>query len=173
MSTPTRTAAAGSRRPRRISAGRNSSPTPNCRPCWRARWLNNRDLRIATLNVEAARAQYRIQRAELVPAIDAQGTSNNQRVPARSVADGAERAHSHLFRRVRSSSAFELDLFGRVRSLRSAALEDYFRLEENAHRRATAAGVGSRQCLADVDRGSRAAAAGARKPVTASASPTT
>src|SRR5262245_27586799 len=29
--------------------------------------VNNRDLRISTLNVEAARAQYRIQRADLVP----------------------------------------------------------------------------------------------------------
>ena len=40
---------------------------------------NNRDLRIATLNVEAARAQYRIQRAEQLPAIDAQGSSTNAR----------------------------------------------------------------------------------------------
>ena len=44
--------------------------------------LNNRDLRIATLNVEAARAQYRIQRADLVPSIDAAGVATNQRTPA-------------------------------------------------------------------------------------------
>ena len=55
-------------------------------------------------------------------------------------------------------SAFELDLFGRVRSLRRAALEDYFRLEETRTAAQLAAGVGSRQCLADADRGSRAAA---------------
>ena len=43
---------------------------------------NNRDLRIATLNVEAARAQYRIRQADLVPAIDAVGQANNSRTPA-------------------------------------------------------------------------------------------
>src|SRR5688572_30247489 len=42
---------------------------------------NNRDLRIATLNVEAARAQYRIQRADLVPSIEVQGSAVNQRTP--------------------------------------------------------------------------------------------
>src|SRR5262245_59830782 len=43
---------------------------------------NNRDLRIATLNVEAARAQYRIQRSDLIPSIEADGSANNQRTPA-------------------------------------------------------------------------------------------
>ena len=74
-------------RPRK-SAGRNSSPTPSCRNSSRARCVNNRDLRIATLNVEAARAQYRIQRADLVPAIDAGGTANNQRTAGLGVAHG-------------------------------------------------------------------------------------
>jgi multidrug efflux system outer membrane protein len=90
---------------------------------------NNRDLRIATLNVEAARAQYRIRQAELVPAIDAQGTADNQRTPGsltRSGASELSRTYSAGF----GVSAFELDLFGRVRSLRRAALEDYFNLEE-------------------------------------------
>lgn len=91
--------------------------------------VNNRDLRIATLNVEAARAQYRIRRADLVPAIDAVGTSNNQRVPASLSPTGAselERSYSAGL----GVTAFELDLFGRVRSLRRAALEQYFSLEE-------------------------------------------
>jgi multidrug efflux system outer membrane protein len=90
---------------------------------------NNRDLRIATLNVEAARAQYRIQRADLVPGIDAQGSSTNARVPA----DLSQTGQSELTRTYSAGfgvSSFELDLFGRVRSLRRAALEDYFRLEE-------------------------------------------
>ena len=91
---------------------------------------NNRDLRIATLNVEAARAQYRIQRADLVPAIDAVGTANNQQVPASLSPTGV----SELTRTYSAGlgvTAFELDLFGRVRSLRRAALEDYFSVEEN------------------------------------------
>ncbi len=76
------------------SAGRNSSRIPNCRISSHARCVNNRDLRIATLNVEAARAQYRIQRADLVPAIDAGGTANNQRTPASLTQSGRERAHA-------------------------------------------------------------------------------
>jgi outer membrane protein, multidrug efflux system len=91
---------------------------------------NNRDLRVATLNVEAARAQYRIRRADLVPNIDAQGQANNQRVPA----SLSQTGESELIRSYSAGlgvSAFELDLFGRVRSLRRAALEDYFSIEEN------------------------------------------
>ena len=92
--------------------------------------VNNRDLRIATLNVEAARAQYRIQRADLVPTIEAGGTANSQRTPGSLTLSGESdltRAYSAGF----STSQFELDLFGRVRSLRNAALEDYFAVEEN------------------------------------------
>jgi hypothetical protein len=90
---------------------------------------NNRDLRIATLNVEAARAQYRIRQADLVPSIDAVGASSNQRIPASLSPTGAtelERTYSAGI----GVTAFELDLFGRLRSLRRAAVEDYFRLEE-------------------------------------------
>ena len=84
---------------------------------------NNRDLRIATLNVEAARAQYRIQRADLVPAIDAQGSSTNARVPA-SLSQTGESTLTRTYSAGFGVSAFELDLFGRVNSLRHAALED-------------------------------------------------
>jgi outer membrane protein, multidrug efflux system len=92
--------------------------------------VNNRDLRISTLNVEAARAQYRIRRADLVPAIDAQGTASNQRTPA-SLSQTGESELTRTYSAGLGVSAFELDLFGRVRSLRKAALEDYFSLEEN------------------------------------------
>jgi outer membrane protein, multidrug efflux system len=91
---------------------------------------NNRDLRIATLNVEAARAQYRIRRADLVPAIDAQGQANHQRVPA-SVSSTGDSQLNRSYSAGLGVSAFEMDLFGRVRSLRRAALEDYFSIEEN------------------------------------------
>ena len=91
---------------------------------------NNRDLRIATLNVEAARAQYRIRRADLVPSLYAQGQANNQRVPA-SLSSTGESQLNRSYSAGLGVSAFELDLFGRVRSLRRAALEDYFSIEEN------------------------------------------
>jgi multidrug efflux system outer membrane protein len=90
---------------------------------------NNRDLRIATLNVEAARAQYRIRRADLVPSIDAVGTATNQRTPA-SVSPTGDSTLQRTYSAGIGVTAFELDLFGRVRSLRRQALEQYFSLEE-------------------------------------------
>ena len=64
-----------------------------------------------------------------MPAIDAQGSSTNQRVPA-SLSQTGESELTRTYTAGFGVSAFELDLFGRVRSLRRAALEDYFRLEE-------------------------------------------
>ncbi|HEU4590385.1 MAG TPA: efflux transporter outer membrane subunit [Steroidobacteraceae bacterium] len=92
--------------------------------------LNNRDLRIATLNVEAARAQYRIQRADLVPPVDVTGTANNQRLPP-SVSPSGQDQLTRSYSAGLSVPAFELDLFGRVRSLRRSSLEAFFALEEN------------------------------------------
>ena len=91
---------------------------------------NNRDLRIATLNVEAARAQYRIRRSDLVPAVDAVGEASNRRTPA-SVSPTGQSELTRGYTAGLGVTAFELDLFGRVRSLRRAALEDYFSVEEN------------------------------------------
>lgn len=90
---------------------------------------NNRDLRAAALNVEAARAAYRIQRSELLPSIDATGQGVSQRVPASLSTTGT----GGVTRRYEVSAgvtAFELDLFGRVRSLRQGALQEYLSLEE-------------------------------------------
>jgi len=85
---------------------------------------NNRDLRVAVLNVERARAQYRIQRADRVPAIAAQGqmTRSGGDVPV------TEQFSANL-----GVVEFELDLFGRVRNLSQAALQQYF--AEAANRR--------------------------------------
>jgi len=105
-------------------------PDPELQNLMQRALVNNRDLRIATLNVEAARAQYRIQRADLVPSIDAQGHANNARTPA-SLSTTGESELTRSYSAGAGVSAFELDLFGRVRSLRRAALEDYFAIEEN------------------------------------------
>lgn len=43
--------------------------------------VNNRDLRVAALNVEAFQAQYRIQRADLLPAVSANASESRQRMP--------------------------------------------------------------------------------------------
>ena len=70
---------------------------PSCRVSSARALANNRDLRVATLNVEAARAQYRIRQADLVPSIDAGGTANNQRLPASISPTGESELDAHLF----------------------------------------------------------------------------
>lgn len=94
----------------------------------------NRDLRVAVLNVEQARAQYRIQRSALVPNLDGtiSATKTEAPVPAANGVDGEiDFAKSENFSANFGVTAYELDLFGRVRSLNQAALNDFFSREEN------------------------------------------
>ncbi|MDB6445821.1 MULTISPECIES: AdeC/AdeK/OprM family multidrug efflux complex outer membrane factor [Pseudomonas] len=90
---------------------------------------NNRDLRVAALNIDAYAAQYRIQRADLFPAVSATGSGSRQRLPARASQTG-EAAISSSYSATLGISAYELDLFGRVRSLSEQALQSYFATEE-------------------------------------------
>jgi multidrug efflux system outer membrane protein len=90
---------------------------------------NNRDLRVAALNIDAFAAQYRIQRADLFPAVSANGSGSRQRIPADSSQTGQAGINSSYSATV-GISAYELDLFGRVRSLSEAALQQYFATEE-------------------------------------------
>jgi len=92
---------------------------------------NNRDLRQALLNIEAARAQYRIERADRLPGINAQGTGTRQRVPGDLNSTGAAGVQSSYQAGVGLTS-FEIDLFGRVRSLSDAALQEYLATEATA-----------------------------------------
>lgn len=90
---------------------------------------NNRDLRVAALNIDAYAAQYNIQRADLFPAVSATGSGSRQRVPARSSQTGKE-GISSSYSATLGISSYELDLFGRVRSLSEEALQKYFATEE-------------------------------------------
>ena len=90
---------------------------------------NNRDLRVAALNIDAYAAQYNIQRADLFPAVSATGSGSRQRVPARSSQTGKE-SISSSYSATLGISSYELDLFGRVRSLSEEALQKYFATEE-------------------------------------------
>lgn len=90
---------------------------------------NNRDLRLAALNVERARAYYGIQRGELLPTVQAVGSGSKERVPAdlsstRS-AMTPERYGVNL-----GISSWEIDFFGRIRSLKDRALEEYLATDE-------------------------------------------
>jgi multidrug efflux system outer membrane protein len=82
---------------------------------------NNRDLRVAAANVLAARAQYRIQRSEQLPTINATAAADFDRAGGKSNTTYSVDA---------GFSAFEIDLFGRLKNLSRAALEQYFATEE-------------------------------------------
>ncbi len=84
---------------------------------------NNRDLRIAVLNIERVRAQYQIQRAEQFPAVFLGATGLAQ-------PNTADSANGTYYTAGLNITGYELDLFGRVRSLGDAALQQYFASEE-------------------------------------------
>jgi outer membrane protein, multidrug efflux system len=86
---------------------------------------NNRDLRIAALNVEQARAQYGISRSALFPTVDLSATGSRRRTPGSTVSGGTA-VESRNYEVSVGVSSYELDIFGRVRSLNHAALEGYF-----------------------------------------------
>jgi NodT family efflux transporter outer membrane factor (OMF) lipoprotein len=87
---------------------------------------NNRDLRLATLAAQATQAQYGIQRAAQFPSIDATGAAARQRTAANADSDPATLATTqNQFGVNVGLSAFEIDLFGRVRSLSDAAFARY------------------------------------------------
>ena len=93
--------------------------------------VNNRDLRVAVLNIEKVRAQYQIQRADLLPTINAVGQSSAQYLN-KAVSNAGEAIIKRQYAASVGFTAFELDLFGRIRSLKESALQQYFATEEAA-----------------------------------------
>jgi outer membrane protein, multidrug efflux system len=83
---------------------------------------NNRDLRVAVLNIEQARAQYQIRRADQLPTVN--GVLSGSRLPA------ANGGSTTLYNVGLAVTAYELDFFGRVSSLKEAALSQYLATEE-------------------------------------------
>ncbi len=83
---------------------------------------NNRDLRVAVLNVERARSQYRVQRADRIPSLG---------VNAQLQRTGGDAPVTNLYSAGLGLAQFELDLFGRVRNLSHSALQRYFATEES------------------------------------------
>jgi outer membrane protein, multidrug efflux system len=88
---------------------------------------NNRDLRIAVLNIEQARAQFQIRRADQFPTVNAALTGQRQPNPA--PANGAGRISS-VYTAGLAVTAYEFDFFGRVASLKDASLAQYLATEE-------------------------------------------
>lgn len=91
---------------------------------------NNRDLRLATLNVEAAQAQANIQRAARLPAVGLDGMHTRERALSTDTNGQTRREVSQQTGVNVALSAFELDLFGRVRALSDAAFARYLASEQ-------------------------------------------
>jgi multidrug efflux system outer membrane protein len=83
---------------------------------------NNRDLRVAVLNIEQARAQYRLRRADELPTVGIGATGSRQ--------PGGGGHIVSAYSAGLAVTAYELDFFGRVRSLSRAALARYLGTEE-------------------------------------------
>ena len=97
---------------------------------------NNRDLRMAVLSIERARAQYGVERANLFPSIAATGQGSRSRTPqgvnatGTGSGSGSGQVNSQYSAQLGLSS-YELDFFGRVRNLNDVALQAYLQITEN------------------------------------------
>jgi multidrug efflux system outer membrane protein len=104
-------------------------PQPRLQALIATALAHNRDLRSATLNVALARAQYRIREVALLPAIDGTAEAERERIAADLSPTGAAVTGNRFSLEI-GVTAYELDLFGRVRSLQDAGLATYLATRE-------------------------------------------
>lgn len=91
---------------------------------------NNRDLKVAALNVEKARAQYGVQRSALFPTVNATADQTSTHLPGNLYqTQNTGPVTYHQYEASLAVTSWELDFFGRVRSLRDEALESYLSTE--------------------------------------------
>ncbi len=95
---------------------------PRLRQLIDASLRNNRDLRIAVLNIEQARAQFQIRRADQFPTVGAAATGSRQ--------PGSNDSITSVYTAGLAMTSYEFDFFGRVASLKEAALSQYLATEE-------------------------------------------
>lgn len=91
---------------------------------------NNRDLRIAALDITKARAQYGIAKADLFPSLN--GSVNGTRTHISDISAAAQGVPATSTGYTADLGlSWQIDIFGKVRSLSDAALEDFFAAQEN------------------------------------------
>ncbi|MBT0959745.1 efflux transporter outer membrane subunit [Denitromonas iodatirespirans] len=112
-------------------AWRDYFPDPRLQQLIAAALENNRDLRVAALNIASARAQYRIRRADGIPVVSGDADQSVVRTPG-DLTNSGEPSINRQYE-VGLGVSWEIDLFGRIRSLQAQALETYLATEE-AHR---------------------------------------
>ncbi len=90
---------------------------------------NNRDIKLAGLNVQKAMALYGIQRVELLPSLNAIAKGSKERVPA-DLSETREKMTRERYSVDLGILSWEIDFFGRIRSLKDRSLEEYLATEE-------------------------------------------
>lgn len=90
---------------------------------------NNLDLRTAALNVERALAVYGIRRVELLPTVDAAGSYYKARIPV-DISGNEDTPTVEQFDVNLGITSWEIDFFGRIRSLKDKALEEYLATDQ-------------------------------------------
>jgi len=119
-----------------VADWRQVFPDPKLRRVIEQALANSRDLRVAVAQIQASKAQYRVQRAALLPTIDASvGATTGRDYTGLPPAFGSQYENATSYSASVYTTAYELDLFGRVRSLTKAALQTYLATE--AARRST------------------------------------
>lgn len=91
---------------------------------------NNRDLRVAVLAIEKARAQYGVEQSNRFPAVGATGAGTRTRTAQDLTTSGRSPISSQYSAQLGFSS-YEIDLFGRVKNLNEAALQEFLRTTES------------------------------------------
>lgn len=91
---------------------------------------NNRDLRVSVLNIEQARAQFQIERSALFPALGLTGTGSRSSPNPYQAFDSSAGSVSSQYSVNLGITAWEIDFFGRIRSLKDQALAQYLATEE-------------------------------------------
>jgi outer membrane protein TolC len=91
---------------------------------------NNRDLRVAVLAIEKARAQYGVEQSNRFPAVGATAAGTRTRTAEDLTTSGRSPTSSQYSAQLGFSS-YEIDLFGRVKNLNEAALQEFLRTTEN------------------------------------------
>ena len=107
-------------------------PDPRLQSLIASALVNNRDLQIAALNIEEARHQYGITAADALPNVNGQFDRNRIHT-ASDRSSPRETASGDSYSVGLQMTAFELDFFGRIRSLKNAALASYLALKRRGN----------------------------------------
>ena len=111
------------------SRWQDSFPDPGMQAVIRLALAHNRDLRAAALNVVKAQALFQIERSALLPSVGVLGVSEKSRLPP-SMSNNGQASYVQESALYVGVVSWEMDFFGRLRSLKDQALNQYLATEQ-------------------------------------------